>query len=300
MKNAHFKIVFLILSLLFPDLDTFAQIETLRQKLQNIATASDGKLGIGIIDLVGKDSLTIHGKAHFVMQSVYKFHLGLAVLNQVDRGKLRLDQKILVKKKDLLPNTWSPLREKYPNGEVELPLSEILEYTIASSDNNGCDILFRLVGGPKTVDKYIKSIGIKDVNIVATEEEMHADEKVQYTNWSTPWSATLLLQKLAQKKHLSSDTWAFMWKTMVGTTTGPNKLKGLLPAGTIVAHKTGFSDTNSKGIIDATNDIGIITLPNGKQFAIAVFYGQTKMTEKECDRVIAEVAKAAWDYFVVR
>ncbi len=277
--------------------DSFAQIEKLRQKIQQIASSTDGKLGIAVLDLAGKDTLTVNGKGHFAMQSVYKFHLGLAVLDQVDKGKLQLDQKIFVTKKDLLPNTWSPLREKYPNGDVELPLSEVLQYTISQSDNNGCDILFRLMGGPKVVDKYIKSIGINDVAIVATEEEMHLDNKVQFTNWSTPWSAALLLQKYYQKKILAPPTHAFMWKTMSETTTGGRKLKGLLPTGTVVAHKTGYSGANSDGIIDATNDIGIVTLPNGKHFAIVVFYGNTKKNDVESDKVIAEVSKAVWDYF---
>ncbi|MFN8348488.1 MAG: class A beta-lactamase, subclass A2 [Spirosomataceae bacterium] len=275
-------------------------MEKLRQKLQQIASSADGKLGIAVLDLSGKDTLTLNGKGHFAMQSVYKFHLGLAVLDQIDKGKFKLDQKILVRKKDLLPNTWSPLREKYPNGEVDIPLSELLQFTVAQSDNNGCDILFRLVGGPAFVDKYLKSIGIKEVAISTTEEEMHNDSKAQFTNWSTPWSAVTLLQKFYQKKMLSAAGHEFMWKTLAEATTGSQKLKGLLPKGTIVAHKSGLSGADNKGITAATNDIGIVTLPNGTHYAIAVFYGNTKMADKDSDRVIAEVSKAAWDYFMAK
>lgn len=280
--------------------NSFAQIEKLRQKIQRIASSVDGKLGIAVLDLAGKDTLTVNGKGHFAMQSVYKFHLGLAVLDQVDKGKFKLEQQILVKKKDLLPNTWSPLREKYPTGEVEIPLSELLQFTVAQSDNNGCDILFNLVGSPKRVDTYIKSLGIKDVAISTTEQEMHQDPKVQYTNWSTPWSAVKLLEKFYQKKMLSASSHDFMWKILAEATTGSQKLKGLLPKGTIVAHKSGLSGADDKGLTAATNDIGIVTLPNGKHFAIAVFYGNTKMSDKESDRVIAEVSKAAWDYFLTK
>jgi beta-lactamase class A len=277
--------------------NSFGQIEKLRQKIQQIASSSDGKLGIAVLDLSGKDTLTLNGKGHFAMQSVYKLHLGLAVLDQVDKGKFKLDQKILVKKKDLLPNTWSPLREKYPNGEVEIPLSELLQFTVAQSDNNGCDILFNLVGSPKTVDSYIKSLGIKDVAISTTEQEMHQNPKAQFTNWSTPWSAVKLLEKFYQKKILSTPSHDFMWKTLAEATTGSQKLKGLLPKGTIVAHKSGLSGADEKGITSATNDIGIVQLPNGKHYAIAVFYGNTKMADKDSDRVIADVSKVVGDYF---
>jgi beta-lactamase class A len=277
--------------------NSFGQIVKLRQKIQQIASSSDGKLGIAVLDLAGKDTLTVNGKGHFAMQSVYKFHLGLAVLDQVDKGKFKLGQKILVKKQDLLPNTWSPLREKYPNGDVEIPLSELLQFTVAQSDNNGCDILFKLVGSPAYVDKYIKNIGIKDVAINTTEEEMHNDPKAQFTNWSTPWSAVKLMETFYQKKILSASGHDFMWKTLAEATTGSQKIKGLLPKGTVVAHKSGLSGANDKGITAATNDIGIVTLPNGKHYAIAVFFANTKMADKDSDRVIAEVSKAVWDYF---
>lgn len=296
MKHFHY-FLFFFLSIFSV---THAQIATLRQKIQSIAAANDGKLGIGIMELGGKDTLTFNGKGHFAMQSVYKFHLGLAVLDQVDKGKMKLDQKILVKKSDLYPNTWSPLREKYPDGEVAIPLSEILQYTVSQSDNCGCDLLFGLLGGPQVVDKYIKSTGIKDLAISTTEQVMQSDYNIQFSNWSTPWAAVLLLEKFYQKKILSQNSWDFMWKTMTETTTGPNKIKGLLPTGTVVAHKTGYSGTYGTGVIAATNDIGIVTLPNGKQFAISIFYGNTKKSEAENDRVIAEVAKATYDYFLMK
>ncbi|WP_028521915.1 class A beta-lactamase, subclass A2 [Runella limosa] len=272
----------------------------LRQQLQRVAATTNGVLGVGVIDLSNGDTVSVNGQGHFPMQSVYKFHLALAVMNEIDKGKWTLEQKIKVTKKDLLPNTWSPLREKYPNGEVELPLREILEYTVAQSDNNGCDILFRLMGGTKVVDKYIKSIGISDVNIVGTEEEMHADDRVQFANWSTPRSAAKLLAVFFEKKILSKHSWDFVWNTMVSTTTGPRKIKGVLPANATVAHKTGYSGVNKQGIIVATNDIGIMQLPNGKYVAIAVFLSNTPLPEAQCDRVIAEAAKVTWDYFLTK
>ncbi|MEZ4904749.1 MAG: class A beta-lactamase, subclass A2 [Spirosomataceae bacterium] len=297
MKPTFLKTIICSCVLLFLGIYAQAQIAILRQKIQQIAASSEGTLGIGIKELGGKDSLTLNGKGHFATQSVYKFHLGLAVLHQVDKGKFGLDQKIFVKKSDLYPNTWSPLREKYPNGDIDVPLREILQYTVAQSDNNGCDLLFGLVGGPKMVEQYIKSIGVKDVSIKTTEQVMQSDYNIQFTNWSTPWAAVLLLEKFYQKKLLLPTTQDFMWKTMTETTTGPNKIKGLLPAGTVVAHKTGYSGTYGTGLVAATNDIGIVQLPNGKYFAIAIFYGNTRKSEAENDRVIAEVAKAAYDYF---
>ncbi|RAJ35651.1 beta-lactamase class A [Pedobacter cryoconitis] len=274
----------------------FAQKNDLRKKLQAIVSSHAATIGFSLTDLQNGDTITVNGTKHLPMQSVYKFHLALAVLNQVDQGKLKLDQKILVKKSDLLPDTWSPLREKYPNGEVKIPLSEILSYTVSQSDNNGCDILFRLMGGPAKVNRYIHSLGIKQVAIVATEEQMHKDENVQFTNWTTPVAATELLKLFYSRKVLSKTSHDFLWKVMTETVTGANKIKGLLPAGTLVAHKTGSSGANAAGLTTGTNDIGIVTLPNGKHFAVAVFVSMTKEDEKTNDLIIAELTKVSWDY----
>jgi beta-lactamase class A len=72
------------------------------------------------------------------------------------------------------------------------------------------------------------------------------------------------------------------------------RLKGMLPAGTPVAHKTGTGGTRD-GVTSATNDVGIITLPNGKHIAIAVFVGDSRADEETREAVIARMAKAAWD-----
>jgi beta-lactamase class A len=83
-------------------------------------------------------------------------------------------------------------------------------------------------------------------------------------------------------------------KYMIESAPGANRLKGLLPPGTIVAHKTGTSGTN-QGITAATNDIGLITLPGGKHLAIAVFVSDSPADEATREGVIAKTAKAVWD-----
>ncbi len=208
-----------------------------------------------------------------------------------------MSQSIHIEKKDLLPNTWSPLREKYPEGNVDIPLIEVIGYTVSQSDNNGCDILFRLLGGTKNVEDNIRSLGIADIAIAGTEEEMHSDWKVQFTNWCKPTTMVQLLELLYQKKTLSDTCNSCLWKFMVETTTGPNRLKGLLPIGTIIAHKTGSSGKNESGLTAAVNDVGIIILPNGQHIAIAVFVSNTTKDDKISEKVIADISRATYDFY---
>lgn len=291
------RTILLLCSLLFLVHDMAAQKGEARRQITKIIQSSKAKVGISVLGLEDRDTLAFDGRGHYPMQSVYKFPLAVAVLHEVDRGNLSLDMKIRIRKKDLLPETWSPLRDKYPQGDVDIPLSEILRYTVSMSDNNGCDILFRLIGGPEKVEAYIRSIGITGMAFAATEEEMHANPKTQFSNWCEPNAMANLLDMFKAGRILSESGRTFLWDVMTETSTGPNRIKGLLPPGTVVAHKTGSSGRNGKGIAYAVNDVGIITLPNGKHVAIVVYVSDSREDNDTLENIIARVSKIVWDYF---
>jgi beta-lactamase class A len=273
------------------------QAQTLKEKIQKIVGGREALTGVGLLGPGENEVLLLNNDHHYPMQSVYKFHLALAVLDRVDRGHLSLDQMISMKRSELMPETWSPMLDEHPEGDIELPLRELLRYTVALSDNNGCDVLFRLLGGPAAVHTYIRNLGISDVAIAATEEEMHREWSVQFTNWSTPSSAVLLLGMFRRGELLSAESRRFLWDTMVKTSTGPDRIRGGLPAGTVVANKTGTSGHNEDGISAATNDIGIVTLPDGRELVIAVFVTESREPHEVNERIIADVARAAWDHY---
>jgi beta-lactamase class A len=273
----------------------FAQRNALREKIRTIAAKVDGQVGVAIMDLSSKDTLLYNVHGIFPMQSVYKFPLALAVLKKVDEKKLSLDQKIKLTKRDLLPDTWSPLRDKYPEANVEVTLQEVLMYTVTHSDNNGCDILFRLLKGTKKVHEYVQGLGVKEIAIVATEEEMHKAWDVQFTNWCKPRAMLRLMELFYDKKLLSPASQELLWKMMAETSTGVNRIKGLLPAGTEVLHRTGLGGQNEERRTGAVNDVGIVRLPNGKYFAIVVYIGRVKGEVSSIEKVIAEIALEAFD-----
>ncbi|HEY0546512.1 MAG TPA: class A beta-lactamase, subclass A2 [Pyrinomonadaceae bacterium] len=299
-KNLSKLISFLtVLSLFISPEISLAQKNSPKLAIKQIIQSSKGTIGVAVIGLEDNFSMTMNDNKRFTMHSVYKFPLALAVLDQVDKGKLSLDQKLRVTKNDLLPNTWSPLRDEYPNGGA-ISLSDLLGYTVSMSDNNGCDFLFRLLGGTKNVQTYIRNLGVKGISIAATEEEVAKDWPVQYTNWSRPSAMLRLMVNAYRGKYLSKSSNDFLWKIMRETSTGPNRIKGLLPAGTVVAHKTGTSGTNDKGLTPATNDVGIVTLPNGKHFAVVVFVSDSTDDQKTREGVIARITKVVWDYYLAK
>jgi beta-lactamase class A len=291
------KKVFILFFLQFLLISTYAQLSTLRNQILSITKDKKAIVGVSVLDLNKGDTLTMNNKHRFPMQSVFKFHLGMTVLHLIDKGKFKLDQPVFIKKSDLSPDLYSPIRDKYPDGNVTLPLSEIIRYTVSQSDNSGCDLLFKMIGGTEVANQYIHSLGIKEVAIKNPEVEIQADWSVQYKNWTSPTAATKLLEAFYKRNILSKKSYDFLWKAMVETSTGPNKIKGKLPKEAIVAHKTGFSGKNKEGMTGATNDIGIIITPTGKKFAIALFVSDSMESETINDSIIADITKVVWDYY---
>ncbi|PRY25610.1 beta-lactamase class A [Spirosoma oryzae] len=290
------KIYLLVASLLIASVPSYAQ--SLQEKIERVINGKKATVGVGIYDFGSRQTLTINGDEHMPMQSVYKFHVALAILHEVDKGRFKLTQKMRVKKSDLTPGLHSPMGEDYPNG-VDLPLSELIRYMVAESDGSACDYLFRLLGGPKQVDTFIHGLGIRDVAIRETEAVMQArgNWDIQYANWTTPKAMLSLLTRFYQRNVLSPSSHDFLWKTMVSTTTGENRLKKLLPAGTVVAHKTGTSATREDGLMGAVNDAGFIILPTGKCIAISVFVTNSTEGIATNEQIIADIARLAYDHF---
>lgn len=297
MKSIGRIYIFLLLIVLIYSAAVFAQSDSAKAKIAGIIEQAKGRVGVAIMGLERPDTLTFNNNDCYPMQSVYKFPLALAVLSEVDKGIFSLNQKIHLTNEDLLPNTWSPLRDKYPHGNINITLRELLRFTVTESDNNGCDILFRLLGGTAKINQFIHNLGINGMSIAATEEEMHKDRTVQYKNCSTPSAMGQLLLKFAQDSILSKSSKDFLWDILASNIYGGGRIKGQLPAGTIVAHKTGSSGTNDNGIAAATNDAGIVTLPNGRRFVIVVFVSDSNDNEKNRDGIIASISKIAWDAY---
>lgn len=271
-----------------------AQTNDLRTKIIEIAKESKGTVGVSILNLDTRDTLTYNGHVHLPMQSVMKFSIAITVLHEIDKGHFKLDQLVHIDKSDYW-DTYSPLKDKHPDGNFNTSIRELLSYMVSLSDNVACDVLIKTLGGIDKVDNYIHSIGVQNVTFKATEFQMAQVWGVQYTNWAEVTGLTHLLDVAFKPSFLSPASHAYLWKIMQETSTGPKQIKGLLPAGTVVYHKTGRSGTNEQGITAATNDIGIITLPNGKHLAIAVFVSDTPVDMTARESLISRIAKATYD-----
>ena len=286
--------------LLFSGFMAFSSIcvaQTLQEQVNAIVASHHAKIGIVIENADGSEQAHYHSGDFFPMQSVFKFPIALAVLDKVDKGELRFNQRIFLKKSDLRPNTWSPLREKYKNGNVYVSLKEILRTTMKDSDNNGCDIMLKLAGGPGAVTAYLREKGIKDMTVATTERTMHGDWNIQAKNRATPEATNRLLKLFYEKKLLKPDTQAFLWAAMRDSMVSPERLRNGLPPKTPLIHKTGTSMAFYKKQGNTVNDIGIVVLPDGKPLFISVLVSHGKEPKAKTEKMIARLSKTAWEHF---
>ena len=132
---------------------------SLRAKMADIARVTRGPVGAAVMVVEGGHVVALHGEQRFPMQSVYKLPIAMAVLRQVDRGALRLDQRVKIGPGDLAPpSRGSQIRDKYPNG-TEMTVSELMGAMMGVSDGTASDLLLKLVGGPGRVTAFLRGAG---------------------------------------------------------------------------------------------------------------------------------------------
>jgi beta-lactamase class A len=271
----------------------------LKPQFEQIARDSRGTFGLSAVLVRTGETVEFHGDRDFPMQSVYKFPIGMAVLNDVDQGKLKLDQTVKVSAGDMIPAAaHSPIRDAHPGG-TELTLQELLRFMVSESDGTASDVLLRLTGGPERVTAFLRGLGIDDVTVATSEAEMAKDNRAQYRNKATPHGMAQLLRVFQNGRGLSPASRTLLLELMTKTESGPLRIKGLLPAGTVVAHKTGTSGT-VKGLTAATNDAGLVTLPDGGKLAIAVFVSDSKADASVRERAIASGSRLVYDWFATK
>lgn len=193
-----------------------------------------------------------------------------------------------------MPGTYSPLRDEQA-GERTLTLKECLSYSVGKSDNIVCDKLFSLSGGPAATEAYLHKLGVRETGIGTTYAGMV--ENTIHANWSSPLAMAVALEKFYGKETLSEQSHEVLWKIMSESENPRNRIMGLLPEGTVVAHKTGTMFTDDNPVLDVVNDVGIVMLPDGRHFSIVVYVSNSGESAEDTFRLIAEITRVAWDHF---
>jgi beta-lactamase class A len=303
---------------------------SLAEEWRRIAAATDGTVGAAALDLTSEQLFSLNGEERFPLASVCKLPIAMNILAMVDEGRLDLHQQIEVLPRDVWAGV-SDIEKRWP-AERRFGLNEMLELMVARSDNTAEETLFRIGGEGPAMAARLREWKIEGVRVDRSERQCNLDRNgvehypppAEWTDASvnaliskmteatryratqryledprdtgTPNGTVRLLERAFRGEVLSKPSTARLIEIMKATTTGPGRLKGLLPAGTIVAHKTGSSGT-VKGLTAATNDSGVIVLPNGGRLAVSVYVKASTRNDAARDRVIARMARAAFDFY---
>jgi beta-lactamase class A len=283
-----------------------------------------GRIGISARLLETGESFSVAGDEPFPMASTFKVAVAATVLSRVDRGELKLDQMVPITDRDL--EASGPIAQSVPHPGISLSIRNILELMLTQSNNTAADKMTALAGGPAAVTAWLKAHHIEgqrvdgDTNAIlnrftgqpidapflktylAAHPEAGEDDDLKPDpafddsplDTSSPNAMANLLTLLFTGDALKPESRRVLIETMLRCETGHARLKGLLPAGTPVAHKTGT-------VGGTVNDVGMITLPEGRgHLILAVYIKKSTRPESERERAIAEIARSAYDLYSMR
>ena len=267
------------------------QTPELKKEIEIIVGGKDLKLGFALYDFSTGKSISINGNDRYPMQSVFKFPIGVALLDCVSRGEFALSDSVTLTKADLSPDLWSPIRERWPEG-VRLPLVSVMTYMVAHSDNSATDFLIHKIGGVARIQDIVNRLGAKKINIRNTEAEIQGSWSVQFDNWTTPNAMVDFLRLMNDGKLLDKANTAVLWEIMASASSG--SVNRLVPKTVTFARKTGYSGVNSQGIIAAQNDVGIIEFEDGRRVAYAIFLTDSTLGTDAGYDIQAQIGKSIW------
>lgn len=289
--------------------------------LEQTIAGFDGRIGVCVRDSAG--SGCIHGAERFPMQSVMKLVVAVAVLDAVDREGWRLTDPVLVKKENLSVSV-QPLAKLVTLDGYRTTVDDLLSRMVVDSDSAATDILLHRLGGPPAVQAMLTRNHIDGIRV--DRDERHLQTEIVGLNWqpeyvdalvlrnaieavpevrrqesfdfyladardtATPEGMVTLLTALQSGRLLSPSSTRHLLNVMSRTATFPDRLKAGLSPGWAIAHKTGTSGT-WKGITAATNDVGILTAPDGGVVVVAVFIKASGRSPKERPSLIADIAR---------
>jgi|TARA_R100000501_G_scaffold17919_1_gene34891 beta-lactamase class A len=300
-----------------------AAVVLLTNELERIAKDSEGVVGVAAWRLDGEGPVI--GMAldePFPMASTFKVAVAGKIFADVDAGRLRLDQMILLEEDMRVPSPIIADHLIHPG--VSLSLLNWLELMLTVSDNTATDVMVKIAGGAPAVTAWLQENNITDVRVdedtaaslqrflklprgpfnavykAAVDagqvpDGSHTPHPHYYNapqNTATPRGMATLLTGLFSGKFLSSESTEILTGIMERTTTGVARIRGRMPAGTVVADKTGT-------LGGSVNDVGVVTLPDDAgQIVIVAFIKKGPLGEEGGEPVIADMSRSIRDYFL--
>ncbi len=303
-----------------------AGLGRLLSEIERLAKSSGGTVGVDAFHLETGRGVAVNETERFPMASTYKVPIAVQLLTRVDRGEITLQDMVELEPTDIHPGSGT-ISSLFDDPGVALSLRNLLELMLLISDNSATDLTLRAAGGPDAVNARMAELGVTDLNVnrptsvlIADysgvdapgdgritidefrERARGVDEQARTAateafatdprDTSTPRAMAQLLELVWRGEALSAKSTEIFKDVMLRVQTGAGRIKGVLPPGTEVGHKTGT-------IGGTTNDVGYIYLPDDAGHVITVvFVKDSTRPVAAREAVIAQIARAIYDYFL--
>ncbi|MDQ3483356.1 MAG: class A beta-lactamase-related serine hydrolase [Pseudomonadota bacterium] len=246
-----------------------AERNSLASQLQNqlsaLVTTNSADVGVAAIDLRTGEIVSVRGTTRYPMASTMKIAVAATYLSYVENGERSLDEAIAGRS-----------------------AASLMRAMMVKSDNHATDLLIRNLGGPRTIQRWLDWHNVEGMRVDRNIAQLLRAKRNLYetVDSSTPLAMATFLQRLDKGELLKPWGRNYLVELMAQCQTGKNRMKSLLPAGT-VAHKTGTLNGYS-------SDVGFVRLPDGRRVAIAIFArgGSNR------PQAIAQTARAIYDGFI--
>ena len=300
----------------------------LETRIQELGRGFEGEVGIAVREIDSGWSTSWNGERLFPQQSVSKFWVALTAFQAADAGRLDLSQQVTLRREDLTL-FHQPIAAQVDADGYTTTLENLIFRALTQSDNTCNDFVLRRAGGPEAVRAMLSRNRIEGIRFGPGERAMQS--QIAGLQWqpgfsvgrafyqardsvplerrraafqryvadpidgAAPGGIVEALARLQQGELLSERSTARMLSIMSQTRTGRQRLTGGLATGWRIAHKTGTGQ-----VLGATqagyNDIGILTAPNGRAYAVAVMIGRTSAPIPRRMHLMQDVTRAVIAY----
>jgi beta-lactamase class A len=284
------------------------RINRLRTQIERVIRRADGQVGVAIKHIEGGQELNVNGDVLFPMASAFKVPVLVELLYQVKEGRYKLEDEMTVQKSD--QHVGSGMLSSLVMPGVKLSVLNMAHFMMMISDNSAADILLEKVGA-ENINARLKSLGITGISVNRSCQKLISDlqdlvrgartpeqRKAAVVKFgenpqdeATPVAMATLLEKIFKKEIPDENLASLAIQIMLKCETGEKRIKGELPPGTVVAHKTG----TLSGTVD---DCGIIYLPDGQgHVVLTVLTKDFTADTSDVEEIIAKIARLVYDYF---
>ncbi|MEA9446007.1 class A beta-lactamase [Candidatus Fukatsuia symbiotica] len=254
-------------------------LASIQEKLSELEKISGGRLGLFAINTANNLTVQYRAVERFPVTSTFKVLAVAAILKQSVTDRQLLQQRITYNPKDLV--SYSPITEKHLGMTVE----ELCAATIQYSDNTAVNLLMKLLGGPKAVTEFARSIGDHTFRLDRWETDLNSAIPGDLRDTSTPVAMAKSVQRLVLGDALPPAQREKLQVWLKGNTTGDASIRAGIPEGWVVGDKTGGGDYGT------TNDIGVLWPPTAAPIVVAIYFTQNEKDAQTRKDVIASATR---------